>query len=123
MKKMLTIPLSGRIDSGNAADAEKMIEGKLAESCADSVVIDASELAYISSAGLRILLRLKKKCPGMKITGVNPEVYEILDMTGFTEIMTVEKAYRVVSIEGCEEIALWKSELTELLGMYDSLLF
>ena len=40
----------------------------------------------------------------MCITEVNPPIYEILEMTGFTEIMRVEKAYRIVSVEGCEEI-------------------
>ena len=40
----------------------------------------------------------------MRITGVSSNVYEILDVTGFTEMMPVEKAYRVVSVEGCEEI-------------------
>ncbi|MBO6052794.1 MAG: ATP-binding protein, partial [Clostridia bacterium] len=58
----------------------------------------------ISSAGLRILLRLKKTNPDLTVTNVKPEVYEILEMTGFTEMMTVEKAYRVVSVDGCEEI-------------------
>ena len=63
-----------------------------------------SRLEYISSAGLRVILRLKKAHPDLRIINVNSEVYEILDMTGFTEMMPVEKAYRVVSVEGCEEI-------------------
>ena len=61
-------------------------------------------MEYISSAGLRVLLRLKKEHPALSVTGVNSTVYEILEMTGFTEMMTVEKAYRIVSIDGCEEI-------------------
>jgi uncharacterized protein (TIGR02172 family) len=68
------------------------------------VTLDASALEYISSAGLRVILRLKKTNPELRIVNVSSEVYEILDMTGFTEIMPVEKAYRVVSVEGCEEI-------------------
>ncbi len=68
------------------------------------LVLDASELDYISSAGLRVLLHIQKTVPDMCITGVNPPIYEILEMTGFTEIMRVEKAYRIVSVEGCEEI-------------------
>ena len=98
------IALSGRIDSNNAAEAEKDILAQLDGKSAVSVVLDASALEYISSAGLRILLHLKKTYPDLSITGVNSDVYEILDMTGFTEMMTVEKAYRVVSVEGCEEI-------------------
>lgn len=96
--------LSGRIDSNNAHEVEgeilRLIEGK--ENL--PMVLDASNLEYISSAGLRVILRLRKSNADIRITGVNSEVYEILDMTGFTEMMTVEKAYRIVSVEGCEEI-------------------
>ena len=100
----MTIKLQGRIDSNNAADLEKEILTQLDGQTDVSVELDASELEYISSAGLRVLLRIRKTYPDMRITGVSSEVYEILDMTGFTEMMPVEKAYRVVSIEGCEEI-------------------
>ena len=99
-----TVKLSGRIDSGNAAQTEQAILEQLADYTGKSVVLDAADLAYISSAGLRVVLRLKKTYPDLKITNVDSEVYEILEMTGFTEMMTVEKAYRVVSVEGCEVI-------------------
>ena len=98
------ISLSGRIDSNNAHSVEQEIMLLTAGKEALPIIIDAQGLNYISSAGLRIILRLKKAAPDLRITGVNPEVYEILDMTGFTEMMPVEKAYRVVSVEGCEEI-------------------
>lgn len=101
----MIVKLSGRIDSGNAAEVEerilKEIEGKAAD---DALVLDASELEYISSAGLRTILHLRKDNPELKIIDVNPEVYEIFDMTGFTQMIPIEKAYRVVSVEGCEEI-------------------
>lgn len=100
----MVIELKGRIDSNNAAAVEKEILSQLEGQSNIPVELDASGLEYISSAGLRIVLHVKKLFPDMKITGVSPEVYEILDMTGFTEMMTVEKAYRVVSVEGCEEI-------------------
>lgn len=98
------IKLCGRIDSDNASDVEKNILAGL-EGCADCrVIMDAQELAYISSAGLRTILRLRKSYPEVKIINVNSDVYEILDMTGFTEMLPVEKAYRTVSVEGCDEI-------------------
>lgn len=100
----MSIKLTGRIDSNNAAQVEKEILAQLPEDKKSPVVLDLEKLEYISSAGLRVILRLKKSYSDMRITGVNSEVYEILDMTGFTEMMTVEKAYRVVSVEGCEEI-------------------
>ena len=100
----MTINLTGRIDSNNAARVEEECLAKLEGQQDQSVIFDASELEFISSAGLRVLLRIRKSYPDMRITGVRPEIYEILDMTGFTEMMPVDKAYRVVSVEGCEEI-------------------
>ena len=100
----ITLVLSGRIDSNNAAVVEKDLLAQLADAENRPIVLDAQDLQYISSAGLRILLHIKKNHPDLTIRGVSSEVYEILEMTGFTELMTVEKAYRLVSIEGCEEI-------------------
>lgn len=101
---IFTISLSGRIDSGNAAAVEKEIEALLAEHDFQTLVIDADALEYISSAGLRVLLRLRKKYTDMKIVNVSADVYEIFEMTGFTEMMDIQKAYRVFSVEGCEVI-------------------
>ena len=101
---LITIVLSGRIDSSNAHDAENEIMPYAEKNPACPVVVDAEQLEYISSAGLRVLLHLKKTNSDLKVINVNSGVYEILDMTGFTQMMTVEKAYRVVSVEGCEEI-------------------
>ncbi len=103
-KKPTTISLSGRIDSNNAVETEERIRASLPERGEDAVVLDAEELEYISSAGLRVILHVKKTHPDLTITNVNSSVYEILDTTGFTQIINVEKAYRVVSVEGCEEI-------------------
>ena len=100
----VNIALSGRIDSNNAAEVERSILSELSGKDGAAVVMDAEALQYISSAGLRVLLRVKKTHPDLTLKGVSSDVYEILDMTGFTELMKVEKAYRVVSIEGCEEI-------------------
>lgn len=98
------IPLVGRIDSNNSAELEKQIQAQLAGKGTVPVELDAEGLEYISSAGLRVLLRLKKEHPDLSVTGVNSTVYEILEMTGFTEMIQVEKAYRMVPIDGCEEI-------------------
>ncbi|MBQ6922630.1 MAG: anti-sigma factor antagonist, partial [Clostridia bacterium] len=100
----MTIELKGRIDSNNAPQVEKEIGLQLQGHTGEPIVIDAAELVYISSAGLRVILHLRKTNEDIKLINVNSDVYEILDMTGFTEMMPVEKAYRVVSVEGCEEI-------------------
>ena len=98
------ICLAGHIDSNNAKAVEEEVFRIVEEAPSQPVSIDAEKLNYISSAGLRVLLHLRKTHPELTITGVNSEVYEILDMTGFTQMIEVEKAYRVVSVEGCEEI-------------------
>lgn len=100
----LCINLSGRIDAANAASVEKDIQAVRKENPGLKTILDAEDLVYISSAGLRILLRLRKEEPDLKVINVSLEVYEILDMTGFTEMMTVEKAYRRLSVDGCELI-------------------
>ena len=104
MADCTTVRLEGRIDSGNAAQVEEKLTARLTGQSPGAVKLDASDLEYISSAGLRVILRLKKTYPALSIENANSEVYEILDMTGFTEMMPVSKAYRAVSVEGCEEI-------------------
>ena len=98
----MTVKLNGRIDSANAAQLEQTLREQIAGQ--EEIVLDAQNLEYISSAGLRVVLRLRKEHPELRIVNVNSDVYEILEMTGFTEMMPVEKAYRVVSVEGAEEI-------------------
>ncbi len=100
----LTLCLTGRVDASNAAEVEKEISAARAANPGMRPVIDAENLEYISSAGLRILLRLRKEEADMAVINVSPEVYEILEMTGFTEMMTVKKAYRRLSVDGCEII-------------------
>ncbi|MBO4769262.1 MAG: anti-sigma factor antagonist [Clostridia bacterium] len=100
----MKIELSGRIDSGNARQIESEIFSRIADANETEVILDAEKLDYISSAGLRVILHVKKAAGDIRIINVNSDIYEILEMTGFTEIMTVEKAYRTVSVEGCEEI-------------------
>ena len=101
---VLTIGLNGRVDASNAAEVEKEIMAARAAATGAKTLIDAENLEYISSAGLRILLRLRKEEPDLAVINVSTEVYEILDMTGFTEMMTVKKAYRHLSVDGCEMI-------------------
>ena len=100
----LVIELSGHIDSSNAAAAEQAITAARESGSFSKVTVDCADLSYISSAGLRVILRLKKAIPDTCLTNVSTEVYEIFDMTGFTEMMDVQKAYRVLSVEGCEVI-------------------
>ena len=104
-KNILYIALEGRIDASNAAQAEEKIFGIKNENPGKHTVVDADNLEYISSAGLRVILKLRKEEPKLAIINVAPDVYEVFDMTGFTDMVTVEKAYQRMSVEGCEFIA------------------
>ena len=104
-KDILYIAVNGRIDASNAAAAEERIFAIKAENTGKHTVIDAEELEYISSAGLRVILRLRKEEPKLAIINVSSDVYDVFDMTGFTDMVTVEKAYPKMSVEGCEFIA------------------
>ena len=104
-KNILYIAIEGRIDASNANAAEEQIFSIKKENEGKHTVIDADNLEYISSAGLRVILKIRKEEPKLAIINVAPEVYEILDMTGFTDMVTVEKAYKRMSVEGCEFIA------------------
>ena len=86
--------LKGKIDSTNAPEFEKELMAAL------PTEIDASELAYISSAGLRVLMKLRKTVGDVTVVNVSTDVYEIFDVTGFTSILTVKKALREISVEG-----------------------
>ena len=65
------------------------------------ITLDAAELEYISSSGLRLLLLLKKQCPDLQIINVSNNIEETLRLTGFDELLTVKRALREISIEGC----------------------
>jgi uncharacterized protein (TIGR02172 family) len=97
--------MEGRIDASNAREAEERIFGIKNANPDKHTVLDADKLEYISSAGLRVILRLRKEEPKLAIINVASDVYEVLDMTGFTDMVTVEKAYQRMSVEGCEFIA------------------
>ena len=100
----LTITLSGRIDSNNAIEIGDQIMKAIAENPSLPVTVDCDGLNYISSAGLRNLMKLKKTVSDTVLVNVQSQVYEILETTGFTELMEVRKQLRTISVEGCQVI-------------------
>ena len=99
-----TVFLEGRIDTNNARQTEEEIFAA-AGGFSGEIVLDAGGLAYISSAGLRVLMRLRKSVnSSIKITNTSSEVYEIFETTGFTELFEVSRRMRELSVEGCEII-------------------
>ena len=100
----VTLSLSGKIDATNAPACEKELYALLADHTGVPVVLDCDQVEYFSSAGLRVFLRLKQKTGGISFINVHPELYNILEMTGFTEMVEVRKAFMEVSVDGCEVV-------------------
>jgi uncharacterized protein (TIGR02172 family) len=101
---VLTITMCSRIDAKNVNELQNEINEALEGKTVSSVVMDAKELEYISSIGLRLMLGVKKRIQDFKIINVSDNVYDIFEMTKFTDIMSVQKAHRSVSVEGCPVI-------------------
>lgn len=87
----MVLSLEGRLDTTTAPELESVVKNQL--DGIQKLTIDMSQLEYISSAGLRVLLsaqKLMNKKEGMKITGCSEEIMEIFDITGFSDILDIE---------------------------------
>lgn len=83
--------LEGRLDTSTAPQLEEAVNGNISE--LKDISFDFANLEYISSAGLRVLLSTQKtmnKQGNMVIKNVSEEVMEIFDVTGFSDILTIE---------------------------------
>lgn len=101
------ISFTGHLDTATSVEANLKISRELEKMVSiDSLTCDAMKLEYISSSGLRILLSLAKRHKDFRVINVQPQVYEVLETTGFTKIMTVERAMRRLSVEGCKLIGI-----------------
>ena len=88
----LAIALEGRLDTMTAPDLEAELNQSMDK--AESLTLDFSKLDYISSAGLRVLLSAHKVMSakgGMKVTNVNDIVQEVFEVTGFADILDIER--------------------------------
>jgi len=102
----INIGVKGRIDSSNAEDFSDRVLSLQANLPHKRVELDFSELEYISSAGLRVLLKLQKnEKEKIKITEAVETVYKVLDSTGFNRIFDVRAKVREFPVDGLEEIA------------------
>ena len=101
---LLTLFFEGELNSYNADVMEKEIDEVLSSSKFQTLNLDFAKLNYISSAGLRIILKIKQKHDDSHVINANLDVYDVLQMTGFTNIMDVKKAMREMSVEGAEII-------------------
>ena len=89
--EMATVVVAGRLDTQTAPEFEKELDGVFAG--VKELILDMSGLEYVSSAGLRVILKAQKimNAQGtMKLTGVNDNIMEVFDITGFLDILTIE---------------------------------
>ena len=100
--RTLTLFFEGELNSYNADNIEKDIENTLANQKFETLILDFARISYISSAGLRIILKLKQKYNDVSVVETSLEVYDVFNMTGFSNIMTVKKALRRVYVSGAE---------------------
>jgi len=87
----LVMALEGRLDTSTAPELEAALDGTIAG--VEDLTLDCEKLEYISSAGLRVILKAQKimNTQGeMKLTHVNETIMEVFDITGFVDILTIE---------------------------------
>lgn len=87
----LKLSLQGRLDTTTAPQLEETLQASL--DGITELVLDFADLKYISSAGLRIILGAQKimsKQGSMKICHVSPDIMEVFEITGFSDILTIE---------------------------------
>lgn len=89
--KKMTLFFEGELNSFNADDVEKEIENIFKGIDVDAIVLDMEKLNYISSAGLRIIVRLKQRCNDVSLVKVPQGVYDIFTMVGFQNLLSIEK--------------------------------
>ena len=88
----LTVAVAGRLDTMTAPELEALLKEESLDGVT-ALTFDFAALEYISSAGLRVLLLAQKamnRQGRMKLRGVNENVMEVLEVTGFTEMLTIE---------------------------------
>ena len=89
--ELATLVVVGRLDTQTAPELEKEVNGVVSN--IKELIFDMTGLEYVSSAGLRVILKAQKIMNtqgSMKLTGVNDSIMEVFDITGFLDILTIE---------------------------------
>jgi uncharacterized protein (TIGR02172 family) len=96
------VGLKGRLD----ADSARLLDKEWLPDGVRHMNVDLSQCDYVSSAGLRIFMRLQRECKAKNVDlvllGVSPTVYEVFDLTGLNKLLDVRRKAREISIEGLE---------------------
>ena len=97
----LILYFAGELNSYNSDEIEQDIDRTLKNQSFTSLILNLGDLVYISSAGLRIVLKLKQKYGDVSIVEASLEVYDVLTMTGFVNMMPIKKALKSIDVDGC----------------------
>lgn len=103
-KDVLTISIEGELNSVNSESVGEEIDKIIKDKSFKSLVLDFDKVSYISSAGLRIILKLKQRYDDFSVINASLEVYDVFQMTGFTSMMSIKKALRKIDLTGAEII-------------------
>ncbi len=103
-KETLTLYFEGELNSSNADKVSEEIEKIVSSNKFNKLILDMEKLNYISSAGLRVVLKLKQLYEDTSVINVSLEVYDIFQMTGFTSMMSIQKMLRSVDVSHAEVI-------------------
>ena len=103
-KDVLTISLEGELNSVNSESIGEEINKIIENNPFKSLILDFDKVSYISSAGLRIILKLKQRYDDFSVINASLEVYDVFQMTGFTSMMSIKKALRKIDLTGAEVI-------------------
>ncbi len=102
---VLTFFPTGQIDSTNAKEFEAWLLSEISLYDDVDIAFDLENLDYISSAGLRAMLRLIKEIKRpVRLYNVSDELFDIFSVTGFTQLFKIERSMRKISLKGCKKV-------------------
>lgn len=97
---VLRVELDSHIDTGNTSEVEDAVLSALRASTARKLEFDASNLEYISSSGLRMVIKVSRHVDDLTVSNVKPVVYDVFEMTGLTEMLDIRREMAELSIDG-----------------------
>ena len=97
----LTLKLGKRIDTTNYIEVEKELLKQIAATPHTTLTLDAEDLDYIASSGLRVVLKIARMDKKLRIINTDLKVYNIFEMTGFSKIIHIEKKPRKIDLSQC----------------------
>ena len=89
--KKLIFHLEGELNSYNAEEVEKEIDEAIAKGGFDTIVFEIGGLRYMSSAGLRIVAKLKQQYDDFSIINMSDDIYEVFVMVGFNDLISIQR--------------------------------